>query len=756
MSKAITDGVFITNFSIIPMRITSDDNIVQEIEMGDSFAESDLVFDSTFNENLILPQNCRAFSKTNGGYSFLLEFPPFKRTIKCSYGLLEHDINNFILNFQGTNDEVKSILGDAPLTSGKRFFPISLQFPWTLFIVNVNIMHLNNNKSYCEIGTIKPYFSKCSFSNYNDILFIPPLSNIYEDGHMCIPRPEGRPLDKLSELVGEQTSIFWDSVFNTDLQSARVAYRVNGSKLSNLFKWSIESSKDPLFIYKEEFYNREKIVLSNDTKKSLRDSVLKRLNGVNKPNEKRLQYKSYADGRNFYRGDIVEFNNESYIIKEFMKDDLVKIEEIQTGSILDININDIYEYYKSKSIELVKSSFDLETHGICIGAIFKLQIGNALNTYLINKIYYNNVLNAFILEVNNGLKIVLSDYIIKNMKILSINLNIGDTVFVKYLNLNIFIGSVTKITQQAFILDDERVLYFNDSFEQIGSYKDITSLGLESPIKPDVPFRISEDDRDRILYIPTDRRYYIKSNDMVYTVVDFREKVENAIVIKDVFTYKFLHNNVEATLSVGDNIIAPNSGKRKFICGEILEIFTKLNSESVFIRVRGNNDIVYSTQLISCDYGKYLMNTGISKVITSFKINSKTSISVGDKIRITKSTKYIKKSEVIEIEAILLNKRKPSEIFLSNGRCITIDTLLKYFVIYRKDSNEFLMKKNQTKFKEYPVLPHDIGIVSYSLNRFKICKVTPKNIYMEDFGSRYLDGVMVLPTPMNIETEVTN
>ena len=149
------------------------------------------------------------------------------------------------------------------------------------------------------------------------------------------------------------------------------------------------------------------------------------------------------------------------------------------------------------------------------------------------------------------------------------------------------------------------------------------------------------------------------------------------------------------------------------------------------------------------NYGPDAIPAGVVKV-TPDSLQPKNIISTGDKVRPKIATiPYMKKSEVLEIQAIVQTK-KSLKIYLSNGRCVKLEDLLKYFEIYSRNDAKFNLKKNQLKFKEHPVIPGDIAINEFSLKSFIIKKVYPKRYLFDGGDIGYTNSIMVTPVPTEI------
>ena len=747
MVNKVEEGFFINNSYIYPMTIYTNDKILDHINLGEPYMDSDLRLNNALSDNIILPPNCRMVHAIDNGYTFLLEFSPMIRTIGCTKGLIYSERDTFVTEFGGTYEEVENIMATKCLSQTENeYYKIRLQFPWTIFIVTVY-----GTDGIYSINSMKVYFSKISISDPNDKIFIPPLPNINSDGRLCIP--SANKSSNVCDLVSDQVDLFWGSVFNTDLEGHKRAY-AKTSNLCNLLKWSSESLKDPLFIFKEQLYRETSLIetgVFGGSRKELTSTLHTRLT------HRARNYVSSAttdDGKTYYRGDIITLNDKNYRIDYFLDNGRVTLQE-ETDKTAHIQeyIKTIHQEYITRN-EVVEIEDPVEIGGkiLTSGRVIKIKLNGVSRLYVINKLVFDKRIGLYKLDLSDRNRcIVLSDYILKNTVILD-KIEVGDTIFVKSTNAaetHIIIGTVTYLDERLKMTLNNKVnIYMDDTkIECIKKYNDSGSLELESPIEETTPFKYRN-----TVYIPSPSCRYIISNDLLYNISDLRnEESKTKIDISSQFAYRDLETKKTITYSVGTRVVFPETKKKRFSVGEIMGFEPCSTTSYIYILLKALDDTIHRIRFVfKLDDNSLKLNLGISHYITSFKIDFNNIISTGDKVRPKIATiPYMKKSEVLEIQAIVQTK-KSLEIYLSNGRCVKLEDLLKYFEIYSRNDAKFNLKKNQLKFKEHPVIPGDIAINEFSLKSFIIKKVYPKRYLFDNGDIGYIDSMMVKPVPTEI------
>jgi len=770
MSNKIEEGIFINNSYIYPIAIHTNDNVLERVALGEPYIDSDIRLSNALSNNIILPPNCRIVStRDNGGYTFLLELPPAIRTIGISESLLSSEYNTFITEFGGTYEEIEKIMATKCLSQTENvYYKIRLQFPWTIFIITVDRgidrgvdRGVDPGNDIYEINSMKVYFSKISISTPEDKIFIPPLTNINSDGRLCIPRTHAS--SSICDLVSDQVDLFWGSIFNRDLSGHKLAYP-RTSNLYNLLKWSLESLKDPLFIFKEQFCRETSLVESgvfDGRRQDLPSTLYARI--AHHRSNKYISSITTDDGKTYYRGDIITLNDKYYRIAYFLGDGRVELQEETDKSVrIEENIKIIHQEYITKN-EIVKIEDPIEIDGKVLktSQLIKINLNGNCALYIIEDIFFDNRIGLYKFKVSGLSKwIVLSEYILKNTVIIN-KIDVGDTIAVKSRIdrgiMHILIGKVTETDRLRVTLCGTETFHIDDTrIESIDKYDDIESLELESSIEEITPFKWLD-----TVYFPNGLALrYIISNDILCDISDLRyKKSTDKINIPSPFAYKDLETNKIITYSIGSFVVFPEINRKQFSAGEIIG-FEHGSSNSTILLKTVDGDIHRIKFAYRLGDNSLKLNLGIANSMTSFKIDFNNTLSIGDKIRPKiANIPHMKKSEVLEIRAMVHTKNCPMEVYLSNGRCVELADLLKYFEIYSKDDAKFNLKKNQLKFKEHPVIPGDIAIFDNNLCHSIITKVYPKRYALENSDIRYNYNIMVKPVPtkiLDISVEAVN
>ena len=719
------EGLFIDDSSIYPMIIRSKNNVIQTMEVGEPYMNSDCILSHALRDDMILPQYCRMVREhDNGGYVFVMEIPPKIQTIKCSESLMNIEKRDFIMEFGGTDNDMKLLNESYAVTNrNPGEYNIKLQFPWTIFIIDTYL-----RSGFMTIGHLQVYFSKVAISNVNTPLFIPPLPNIHSDRKMCIPHATAS--SDLPQLISDQISIFWDSVFNTDLMEHKRTYEEHHTHTSNILKWSLESLVDPLFIFKEPLKRETSLSLLLRKLHAPKSAIMRRLN----PDVLTPQYISSItmdDGISYYRGDLITVNDTNYYIDKFVDKTNTVLRDESSSELITMDINSIHQEYL-ESNEVISQLDTVDVHGLKlkIGQMIRLRIeGMCIFGCVIEDIGFDKRIGSYKIKVhtrNRGYWMVLSQYLIDHIEV--IDVKPGDIIFTKSGN-EILIDKVCHVGGTSIELTSAKLYIDTANDIKIEKYTGIESLGLEDPIELTTTFKYLGR-----LYIPRDngRCRYLMSNKKLYILGDMLRPSSNITCndITDVLAIEYLDldTNKTITFKVGELITYPNGKGAKISIGEIVGIIT--NSKTARLIVKDSNDITSECTLLKYDYSNAghtaAINPFIQPVIRSFKIDFNNSISIGDKVR-SKITgiPYIKKSEVLEIIGIIPNKQTPIEVYLSNGRSIILSDLIKYFTVYSQKDPQFTSTKNILKFIDRPVVAGDYVITGHNWNPDRIEKIYP-------------------------------
>lgn len=335
-------------------------------------------FNSAMNlETGLLPNNCR-FMKTipNGKKIYVLEDEPKLRTVTFNFdptSMLE------ILKQNGKYETFNLNLFKPNMP-----FKLTLSVPYVVYI-----LILDDITAEFELSL---FYRLSPITSLDDYLLEPCLPNISEDFKVCLGplKNNNGTYININNQIKDIIDSFWFNSFNYDYFSHCKKYAIN-PELSDLFTYSYNSKKDPMFVFSTKWFDTGK-TLNDIINKHIRrnhdscfedifdnfQSCIEKTATIDKDNEYTIEKRRLAESvclaNNFVIsvGDELILNNKKYYVNSFKYnqygDFQTSVLEDEDGNIseFDINNDDFL-----KQIQLQFDNKELETITLSDNTILK-------------------------------------------------------------------------------------------------------------------------------------------------------------------------------------------------------------------------------------------------------------------------------------------------------------------------------------------------------------------------------------------------
>lgn len=675
------------------------------------------IFNSSMNQELeLIPDNCRYMKNlSDKSKIFVLEDEPRLRTVSFNF---DPTVMLEILKQNGKYD-----------TFNLSEFKTSIPFKLTLSIPYVvYILHLRNGGGF----DLLLFYRLAPISSMDDYLLEPCLPNISDQYQVClgpISTKNDSNINSVNSKIRKIIDSFWFNSFNYDYFLHCDRYK-EVPELSDLFTYSFNSKKDPMFIFSTKWFNTG-YTLNEIIKKQTKDYNFHEFSDIFEYFQKSIEKSSNS----------LESQDENYLIEKRSLSESICLSNDCIISIGDkIELDEIKYYINSFKYdpygELRYIVLEDENNNIVekeMDANFSKQIQNQFKNKEINSIvigdeilregdivYFNNNENVKLIEKiiqtrdgMNHIKIgkefyLESSFLNKTLKKFKGELEFGGTKLILD-NEYIFISSHDSRKSICFskfkgifkghsFKDGRIILKFQQennknlflTFADSKVYKIIDRTLLKS--SPEI-FRIYDQ-------ISTEKLCYIDK----FGFCDFESKTN----LSDLRSREYLYNS-----SIGIKYFTDfcnNKNQELNIKSFDHDIIYKIGDSVIFINWNEPETMLkiqtITNFIIEDDYFKLTLedNSGNSKNVSLINLitgqgefasirqvcNQINEMKVGMKMQpIKKGIQDFPMKDNFEIKAFVVDSKYPLVLF-SNGRTLYFEDMMQNFVIVNSKSKRAL------------------------------------------------------------------
>ena len=243
---------------LVYITLNRDDsiNLLKNSRASIDTIPKDKFYHNLMNEmypSILIPKNCRYYTKIGKEFRFLIEEPPMNRTILRASRHMTESLRYLVKTGVITQEQTKEFAEKESFT---------IRTPYVVYIINVKI--------YEEQNDMRVYFNNKPIQSLMDQMYKVPLPNVDENGHVCFGNGSSddstafyryaiKNHQSIDSVVQNLINIFWNKEFNSDYTSGISKYKENGFiYYSNLFLWDLITTQNP------EFYDTAELVRCDD------------------------------------------------------------------------------------------------------------------------------------------------------------------------------------------------------------------------------------------------------------------------------------------------------------------------------------------------------------------------------------------------------------------------------------------------------------------------------------------------------------